>query len=281
MSEYYALEDDGFILKITISPIDFLKLHEEVIGHLLARVVSSMRRYKSQLDPVIIDGKTGIVLDGMHRVIAARELGLDKMMTCEVDYLHPDVKVKRWIRGVRGGSALLEDLKVRLRLTKVGSVDEAIMMVDEGKAPASLLTPRHPLVSTISYTGLSSIFSLIKSFDKLISLCSFHYEGFREEEIPSLLGMDYFLLYVPTPSKEDVLKNGLSGKLFPPKYTRHIIPARPVGIAFPLEFLKPEKSLKEARGRLIALLSGKDKKVLPPNSLYMGRVYEEKLYVFH
>ena len=281
MSEFYALEDDGFVLKITLSPIDFLKLHEEVIGHLLARVISSMRRHESQLDPVIIDGKTGIVLDGMHRVIAARELGLDKMMTCEVDYLHPNVKVKRWIRGVRGGSALLEDLKVRLHLTKVGSVDEAIMMVDERKASASLLTLRHPLISTIPYTGLTSVFSLVNSFDRLISLNSFHYEGFREEEISLLLRTGYFLLYVPVPSKEDVLRSGLSGKLFPPKYTRHIIPARPTGISFPLEFLKPYKSLKEARKRLVMLLSGKDRKVLPPNSLYMGRIYEEKLYVFH
>jgi len=58
---------------------------------------------------VIVDSKTLVVLDGMHRVAAAENLGCRFIRVCLVEYKNPSILVGCW-RRVTNHSSNLEKL---------------------------------------------------------------------------------------------------------------------------------------------------------------------------
>jgi len=72
-----------------IAPAD-LRPHEDVDADRLAKVVDEIREAGVFYPPVLVDGKTRVILDGHHRWRAASELGV-RMLPCYcVDYLNDD-----------------------------------------------------------------------------------------------------------------------------------------------------------------------------------------------
>jgi hypothetical protein len=55
-------------LKITLAETSSLRIHEEIIPSILARLVEKIKSDNVWTDPIIVDEKTMVVLDGMHRV---------------------------------------------------------------------------------------------------------------------------------------------------------------------------------------------------------------------
>ena len=275
-----VIHEDGLELRLAIAPLSFAKVHEDTVEELVARVSHSMLSEGMQIDPVIVDGMTGVILDGMHRRVAAEKIGLDKLLICRVNYRDPKVLLKRWVRVSFTSSALLEDLKVGLRLIKVEGYEEAIRSADSGASTLSLLTQNASFVSPKKLESIPSSFWLVRKFDEL---CRFHGKTMwpaKDVEAVERAKKGHIVLYVPRPRKKDGVKAALYGPLFPPKYTRHIIPARPVGIGFPLRWLRREVGLKLANEELKRHLERLKVKRLPPKSVYMGRIYDEVLYVF-
>src|SRR5438309_10203539 len=54
------------------------------------------------------------------------------------------------------------------------------------------------------------------------------------------LSKNAFLMSTIRVEKNEVIESCVSHRLFPPKSTRHLIPSRPLGLAFPLALLKRE-----------------------------------------
>ncbi len=84
-------------------------------------------------------------------------------------------------------------------------------------------------------------------------------------------------IVAPRITKRDVVTTALSGEVFVQKSTRHVIPARPLFVNVPIEWLNMD--LKEANKLLVEHLSKKKMKCLPPGQK-LDRRYEEELYVF-
>jgi len=53
-------------------------------------------------DPVLVDCRSGVLLDGMHRLIALRELGCVAAPVCSVDYFNSSINVGVWYRSLSG-----------------------------------------------------------------------------------------------------------------------------------------------------------------------------------
>ena len=71
------------------------------------------------------------------------------------------------------------------------------------------------------------------------------------------------------------------GQVFTPKATRHRLPARPVQVNVPLGLLRDKEiSLEEANTRLRETLSRRKLVRYEPGTEWMGRTYDEVLYVF-
>jgi hypothetical protein len=129
------------------------------------------------------------------------------------------------------------------------------------------------------FVSVRESIELVRIFDRIAARNGIRPTIADEAEARRLIWKGAFVFVPPSPSKLDVIESGLRHYLFPAKSTRHLIPARPVGVSFPLEWLLDATvSAEEANRRLSALLSGSKIITMPAGSEYMGRTYEEPLY---
>ncbi len=262
---------------ITFLKISDVKPHEEIIEKNISELIKSIKKDGVQIDPVIVDRNTNVALDGMHRIYALKALEAKRIMVAKVDYFDERIKVHRWLRAVKNySSALLDELKVVLGLKKVPNQLEAIRSVDSGESPIAILEGSAGYVSILNAPNLER-FNLIKEFDKRTT----ERREIMEKEIDQYLKNGYMILYVKRPDKEEIIKAGLSGILFPPKSTRHVIPYRPVNLRCPLDLLSGKLNDQEASEILSRMIESMPKKILPPNSFYAGRTYEEELVLYN
>lgn len=83
------------IPEVKILPIERLYPHEELDLVALGRIEDSMSM-GIFTNPIIVDRKTHVVLDGMHRFELIKRLGY-KYVPCQlVDYFSNDIEVKGW-----------------------------------------------------------------------------------------------------------------------------------------------------------------------------------------
>jgi hypothetical protein len=68
--------------------------------------------------------------------------------------------------------------------------------------------------------------------------------------------------------------------LFPPKATRHLIPARPLNVNVPSRWFRENISLEEINKRFSRHLQQKEIRRFGPGQTIGGRFYEEELFVF-
>ena len=63
----HRLGEDFFEITLDILPIKDLYIHEEIVPILAERLIENIKKSQFQIDPIIVDEKTGVILDGMHR----------------------------------------------------------------------------------------------------------------------------------------------------------------------------------------------------------------------
>jgi hypothetical protein len=91
---------------------------------------------------------------------------------------------------------------------------------------------------------------------------------------------DEVALWTPHITKEMVLNAAKREKVFSPKTTRHLIPARPLNVNIPLHWLRENQPLEKINERFSGLLKKKGVKRFGPGQVIGGRYYEEELFVF-
>ncbi len=143
--------------RLELLKINEVRPHEEVKIRNLSEIMNSIKQIGLQLDPVIVDEKTNVALDGMHRIKAIRELQLKRIMVARVDYSDPKIGLERWLRAIKSPSiSKIEELKVALKLKRVESTTAAMEMVDSGESSIALITEKMGLVSSIRRSGIEA-----------------------------------------------------------------------------------------------------------------------------
>ena len=95
---YYSAGREIFSIKIGAEDLSRLYLHEETVHHALQKLVKAFKKSKFQYHPIIVDEKSKVILDGMHRASAMKELGYPRVAVCFVDYFSKLIEVKNWYR---------------------------------------------------------------------------------------------------------------------------------------------------------------------------------------
>jgi len=82
--------------KKQIQKIEIRKLnpHEKVIEENLKKVLTSIKVEKRLKEPIIVDKKTKVILDGHHRVKAFEILGLREIPCRLIDYSADEITVE-------------------------------------------------------------------------------------------------------------------------------------------------------------------------------------------
>lgn len=270
-------------LEISLEEVEKLHIHEEIIPGMLEKLIKKIREDNVFKDPIIVDKKTLVVLDGMHRVAAAKALGFKYIPVCLVDYDDPAIELHAWARGVRGLALgeLLNLLKDKYAIREIGDLGEGLSLLEQRKIIA-LITDGSSSYGVVGETGdIKLLYDEIKKIEQLIERAGGEVSYYTEREaIDKARSSEISAAIIPPRiTKDEVRAVALRGEVFVHKATRHIIPSRPMNISVPLDWLSGSIPIDVARRNLVELLQRKTVKRLPPGTV-LDRRYDEELFVF-
>ena len=278
----FSINHEGLVLDIALVETDKLLIHEEIIPFRLKKLKASIERDGVQSAPIIVDRSTHVVLDGMHRTAIMNEMGCRLTCVCLLDYFDPTISIQRWCRIIPApfskvdAEKLLKELDLRLEpydLVKSPDDDGGLLLIFKDTG--------YRIVS--DSCDLLDVFK--KSYQLERRLLEWGYvvqhctESEAKEDLTS--GSYEASIYLPKIEKKEVVELATENKILTPKATRHKLPARPVAVNVPLTLLRDQKiSIEDANKRLADILRKKKLTRYNPGMEWMGRTYDEVLYVF-
>lgn len=262
------LNEGSLDLRITAKGIGEVLPHEEVIPTHLDRLKLALKNSTFQRNPIIVDAASGLILDGTHRWAAMRDLGYRWIVVCEVDYSNPLVVLDRWVRAYRHvESSLAEEIAKEFGAEPIER--DEIRNEDLVLETASMLY-------RVSCASVKEAFVKLRAIEERLLRCG-HAPSYVTGDYKSGTGGRYSLFLIPPlPSKSDVVGFAKEGSLLPPKSTRHLVPARPLGVNVPLKLLSSESLDFEALGEI---LRQRNPVLLRP-PIRLDRDYQELLLYF-
>jgi hypothetical protein len=259
-----------------------LFIHEETIPDRVAELKDSLLRDGVVKDPLVVDAGSCVVLDGMHRVAALKELRCFCVPVCAVDYLNPSIKVGVWYRMLSGRSnpSQFED-----------ALSSSGLKVQRFSFDATSVM-ENPHLATIFASGESlrlkgdgwQVYEVLKTAERCARQLGLTVTFETEHDALEMLANKKIdaIITLPKIDKESVREAGLTGQLLPHKVTRHVIPARPLGVNVPLRTLTDANiSLEEANRQFIASLQAREITRRPSGSVIGDRRYEEETFIFN
>jgi L-serine kinase (ADP) len=265
----------GNSVDLSILPLEYLKPHEQIIPSLLDALYTDMQQTGTQRDPVLVDGKTGLILDGMHRRAALEKIGAKLAVCSSFDYDGASVKLERWLRTFSLDNRAAIDTLVELFQLQRSSSSEAVQAVDSGASPLALISAKDSYVS-MEKVDLIAIYSKLSEFDQYAASRGIKLHFQEEVNVDSKDGS--FLIYPMMIAKKDVKNFVESNKVFPYKTTRHTVLIRPLNVCFPLDLLK-EGNKEKCEKQLYEIVISSTPIVLQPKTPYNGRMYSEPIAV--
>jgi hypothetical protein len=194
------------------------------------------------VDPLIIDKKSGVVLDGNHRLIVLKNIEIPNAVVQSVDYSSDEFGLGTWLPVSENHFSAAEFEKIGEKAEPVDfetgkkavdSMEAIFMMVKkaEGKKECTLISPDS--YDVVSMTEKQK--SLVSSLDHI------PLEYYADDRMDIQLDKDRTVLYRRSYTKDEVVKEALAGRPFPPKSTRHTIPDRIIRLNMRLGWLLEEK----------------------------------------
>jgi hypothetical protein len=259
--------------------------HEETHLDILDELSRCIRGQGYFSQPVIVDRNSLVVLDGMHRVSALKNLHCLRIPACLIDYSDPSIDLGAWYRTFRTPQPIESLIASMTELgidSSSSSLDDALNGLKYREITAILAS------NNKSYTVGSKIKRIEESYDVINLIeealvaegCSVRYETEFESMKKLRLGGVDLVLMTPVIKKSEVIGVAKSGRLFSPKATRHIIPARPINIEVPLDLLTDLSiSVEEADSWLVNHLRNRRPTFAPLRSEFKGKRYNEETCV--
>ncbi len=279
----YLISHPRLELEIKLEELEDLYIHEEIIAEIVERLSNEIERDAYVKHPVIVDKETLVVLDGMHRVAALQRLGCKLIPACLVNYNNPNITVGSWFRTIKNGQKTGENLRRDLEESGYGlqeiAGNELERKMYDREVMVGIVTSEKCYGILGKIEGIKETYEYIKQLEG--SLRSLGYKIGYETESDAVnkvkSGEALATIIAPRITKRDIVTTALSGEVFVHKSTRHVIPARPLFVNVPLDWLN--MSPKEANKLLFEHLSKRKMRRLPPGQT-LDRRYEEELYVF-
>ena len=205
-------------------------------------------------EPLIVDKELGMILDGTHRHYILSRAGIRYIPIIKVSYRDDDIKIGCWYR-------VYKDLDINVirdiiidHEGDLGKQDGRRIILYRGEAIQTLLLKdRVEVPDVIHHLDVINRDRLVKYIEKPINM------------------NDHVIMGYDPPSKEYVIKRFRKKRLFPVKYTRHLVPIRVVNLRMPLKYLEDAKSAYNYIDHII----------LTPYrvKIYMEEGYEERYFI--
>jgi len=279
----YCISHPKLMLEIRLEEISKLHIHEQIIPEAVERLSKDISQERQVKHPVIVDKKTLVVLDGMHRVAALQRLGYRLIPVCLVDYDNANIRLEGWFRTIsleiktnRDIGEVLEEEGYDLQDAACNDLERS---VHEKKIALGILTTKKCHNIRTNTDGIKETYELIRQIERSLKSAGYKiaYETEKDAMTKVKSGQALAAIIAPRIMKKDVVDVAVRGQVFVQKATRHVIPARPLFVNVPTEWLNMNS--EAANNRLYDYMSKKKIKHYPPGQT-IDRRYEEELYVF-
>ncbi len=239
---------DEMMKDLEIRETKSLLQHEQVISYNLKRLKEAMLNIGHLVDPIVTDKKTGLVLDGNHRLRVLDIIECPYSVCQLVDYWSEDIKVGTWYPSV----AITPEEVFKLDNIKHEKVDYEAgkEAVEKLKAPFMLMTKKD------CYMLNPGSYKLMEMVEEQKYILSFlekkEIDYLPQEEVQKHVDAGETLFFRRPYTKEEILKAAQGHSPFPPKSTRHLIPGRIIRLNMKLGWL--HRSREDAEKELRTML---------------------------
>jgi len=287
----FTIQSESLRLDLEILPVASVFAHERLLASIADRLTLEFRSTAFLENPVIVDQNL-IVLDGNHRVQVLKKLEFKYIAVCRIDYMHKEARLRYWFRLLANVKSIdrlkriSEEFKGRFEYVRDKTALERIMAenfaccgIQHGEVFGVLVFDREAAEDAVSaYDLLENLQARLVEEGMVVEYipCQYAHEG----EFCRCLTDEHVILWTPQLTKEMVVQAAKQERLFAPKTTRHLIPARPLHINVPTAWLREEVALEVINERFMEHLRAKDLRRLAPGQVIHGRYYEEELFVF-
>ena len=276
-SQGYSIAGGRIPILVTLKKTSDLNPHEETVADDLKKLVNALKENPVLRHPIIADRRTGIVLDGTHRLAAIKQLKCNFIPSALVDYDDPKITIERWFRQFSGSNLqnLENDLR-RLKPRKV-SLDECEDGLSKRRWYATVEKPKSylafPARSPDPYQMVQDSHSIEIAARKHGARITYQDNKDMEADSESLVMSTIKI------EKKEVVETVKKRRLFPPKSTRHLVPSRPLGGGVPIDWLQGS-DFSEAQSRYQEYIQSRKVKRLPEGSRVGSRRYLEEVFLF-
>jgi hypothetical protein len=274
----YSIAGARIPILITLRKTSDLKPHEETVGEDLNILVNALRDNPVLRHPIIADWRTGIVLDGTHRLAAIKQLKCNFIPSALVDYDDPQITVGRWFRLFSGSNVRnLENHLRQLKPKEVGH-DEC----EDGLSKRRWYATVEKTMSCLAFPVRSpSPYEMVRDSHGIEMAARKQGVSIAYQDNKDIEAGDSESLVMSTIKieKKEVVETVKKGKLFPPKSTRHLVPSRPLGGGVPIDWLQGA-DFSEAQARYQEHIQSRKVKRLPEGSRVGSRRYLEEVFLF-
>jgi hypothetical protein len=292
LERYEKLIHQGELPRLRIVPISSILFHEETEPSRLRRVAARLEQDGVLRHPPIVAGSARgrryLLLDGAHRTLGLRELGLRQILVQIVDYSDRLIELDRWHH-------LLDSEDPERFLSLVRSIPGTEI---SWHRPASTGSPFHARRGQYAQVILPDRASILVHSDREIDrddprwldaaapvlrqFCGLYKDrGFLDR-----ISYDEFdwlsshyprfssLVVFPQFTKQEILRVARSREKLPAGITRHMIPKRALRFDLPLWLLARNLSTEELNKRLVETIF---------NRIQEGRIrfYSESTFSFN
>lgn len=267
---------EEIISRLDVVDTSVLLQHEEIVPKNLKRLKEAMFNIGQMVDPIIMDAREHVVLDGNHRMIVLKDMECPHAAVQPVDYKDPNIKLGTWypvsktfdIEQFTAAGVVAEKVDFKAGMEAINSSKAAFMLGRKnghGKE-AYLLSPGgYPTIAELLEAQKAVVDAAGVSANPDVTYVA---DDFGDVAENNGLGVLYRRAY----TKEEVVQRAKDGIPFPPKSTRHLIPNRVVRLNMRLGWLFENKD--EAKKLMLDMLR---------NRVYSGNVrrYPEPVIVIY
>ena len=246
---------EEILSSLQILPLESLLIHEQTIPENEQNLRENMLNLGRLVDPIIVDRKHRVVLDGNHRRAVLHSLKTEYAVCQVVDYDSPDIRVGGWYLATqtlpldRMGKA--ERVDRAAGQAALDRMDAAFMLVSRknGKDSFSLLP-----------SSERKLASLIEDQRRLLGMLKTNGGGknpahghapasgaaaeangnghglhfIEDSRLDYFLERGFSVIMRRSFTKDEIISQAVAGRPLPPKSTRHMIPNRIIRLNFHL-----------------------------------------------
>ena len=243
--------------KIKIIPVSQCLSHEGIVDRWVDQIAFNILNDGVMKNPIIVTYHDPyyIVVDGMHRYAAIKQLEIKDILVYEVDYFSEEVALEGWDALVfpeTNITSILQELFQKdFYFEKVKNLKKVVEEIRQRKSILAWIDKKQNCTlvkkeGQKNYTveTLSQAANLLDRYLHEKTLKTLYIDNsLTLKEWPGANA--HSLILRPQFTKNEIIERTLQKKLFPPKSTRHLIVERPLRVDLDISLLRASIDIAE------------------------------------